>query len=448
MLAALQLKSQNVTIEASSNVPNELIRIVAYRDMVSWKGQSLAQTKSDKNGQFVLSFFIPEITYVQLFAGLESVGFYARPEADYQIVLQCQKPAGLQSYFEKVPPALVFKKTSDNRLQEQIDAIDQTVNAFLLKHFDDLYRRQRTDLIDTLAHSLNKKYDHSESFLKEYAKYKIASAELAVKREGATRISEKYFERDSVQYHVMSYMDLFTEVFNGYLLTSRKYSADGFREAFRKDYPLFREYLRRDPLLADNSRLAELIVLVNMQNIFNTQGFNKSTTLKHLVYLQKNAQFAEHRIMAANLISQLQLLEPGTTAPDFNLLDALGKAKALSDYKDQVVVLQFVNSYCNGCESSFAQLEQLQNTYTPKLQLITISTADSYDEYRKLFERNHYKWPLLNINDQILILEAYQVKTFPEFILINRNNKIALAPASSPDQYLDIQVSRLLSVKE
>lgn len=445
LLAALLVKAQNVTIEATSNLPNELIRVVAYPDMVSWKGQPLAQIRSDKNGQFKLQFFIPEITYVQLFAGLESVGFYAKPGASYQVVLQCQKTAGLQSYFEKIPPALVFKKATDNKLQEQIDAIDQTVNAFLLRHFDDLYRRQRTDLVDTLALALGKKYNPNDLFLRKYATYKIASAELAVKREGAKGIADKYFERDSVQYNVMSYMDLFNEVFTGYLVASRKFSAEGFRESFRKEYPVFREYLRRDPLLAENSRLAELIVLVNLQNLFNTQGFSKNTTLKHLAYLQENAQFAEHRIMAANLISQLQLLEPGTTAPNFSLLDISGKAKALSDYKDQAVVLQFVNSYCNGCESTFAQLEQILNTYTPKIQLITIATADSYAEYQKLFERNHYKWPLLNLAEQVLVLEAYQVKTFPEYILINRNNKIALAPASAPDQYLDIQVSRLLN---
>lgn len=444
LLSALLSESQNVSIEAESNVPDELIRVMVFPDMVSWKGNLLAQARSDRQGNFKIQFTVESISYIRLYVGLESVGFYVKPASSYEILIQCHENQGLQSYFEKVPPALVFHRATDNMLQEGVSAIDQTVNAFLLKHFDDLYRRQRTDLIDSLSLELMRKYDPQHAFLRQYATYKIASSELAVQRQGARAIAEKYYVNHDVQYNMMSYMDLLHEVFGDYFLVNRKYSAEGFREAFRKDFPAFRNYLRNDPMLSEDNKLNELIILINLQQLFNTQGFDKKITLKHLAFLKQYGLFAENKNIASNLIHQLQLLEPGTNAPLFALNDANGKTNKLIDYQDQIVVLHFINSYCSGCEASFAQLEQIQKKYTTQIQVITIATEESFAEYVKLFSRNEYSWPLLNLDGNILLLEEYQVRTFPEFIVIGKSNKIALAPASSPDQYLDIQLSKLL----
>ena len=46
-------------------------------------------------------------------------------------------------------------------------------------------------------------------------------------------------------------------------------------------------------------------------------------------------------------------------------------------------------------------------------------------------------WPLLDLGDNILLLEDYNVRTFPEYILIRKGNKIGEAPAPSPERYLE-----------
>ena len=57
--------------------------------------------------------------------------------------------------------------------------------------------------------------------------------------------------------------------------------------------------------------------------------------------------------------------------------------------------------------------------------------------------RKRQDWPLLDLGDNILLLEAYNVRTFPEYILITKGSKIGLAPAPSPERYLEERVRSL-----
>ena len=59
-----------------------------------------------------------------------------------------------------------------------------------------------------------------------------------------------------------------------------------------------------------------------------------------------------------------------------------------------------------------------------------------------VFEKQ-YDWPLLNLGNNILLLETYNVRTFPEYILIKPGTKIGAAPAPAPDGNLDALVAKL-----
>ena len=65
------------------------------------------------------------------------------------------------------------------------------------------------------------------------------------------------------------------------------------------------------------------------------------------------------------------------------------------------------------------------------------------DFFKQQFDEKHQEWPLLDLGDNILLMEAYNVRTFPEYILITRGSKIGEAPAPSPERYLDNRVKHL-----
>ena len=91
----------------------------------------------------------------------------------------------------------------------------------------------------------------------------------------------------------------------------------------------------------------------------------------------------------------------------------------------------------------FDMLNDLSQQWQDTINIVTIATKECFDDYKQTFENKGYKWKLLNLDDDILLLEDYQIKTFPDYVIIGRNGKVGMSPAPSPDQYLEYHVRRL-----
>ena len=107
-----------------------------------------------------------------------------------------------------------------------------------------------------------------------------------------------------------------------------------------------------------------------------------------------------------------------------------------------MVVLQFVEGSSATVDHQFEDLADLHHQWQDSVQLITITTKDQLEQHKKRFEDHHYNWPLLNLGNDILLLERYEVRTFPEYFIILPGTKIGLAPAS--EKTLGENVTKLL----
>ena len=129
---------------------------------------------------------------------------------------------------------------------------------------------------------------------------------------------------------------------------------------------------------------------------------------------------------------------------DFELNDVEGKTIKLSDYKDQVVVLLFVEGNSRTVSHQLETLAELHRQWQNRVQIVTVTTKDQIALWRRRFEERRYDWPLLNLENNILLLEQYEVHTFPEYFIINKGTKIGMAPAPSPDQTLNDYVESFI----
>ena len=130
-------------------------------------------------------------------------------------------------------------------------------------------------------------------------------------------------------------------------------------------------------------------------------------------------------------------------APAFSLQNKDGKTVKSSDFKDNMVLLQFVNQVSAMTDHQFNTLKDFSQQWNDTIQIVTIATKECFDDFRQIFDNKGYKWDLLNLGNDILLLEEYQIRTFPDYIILGKNNKIGMAPAPSPDQHLDLHVRRL-----
>jgi peroxiredoxin len=195
--------------------------------------------------------------------------------------------------------------------------------------------------------------------------------------------------------------------------------------------------------MTNNPQLAELITIYNLQKLCYAERNTGRFAKDHLNYIKSQAKHAEHKTIIDDFFAKFNRLAPGAAATDFTLKDSDGNTVNLSDYKDRLVLLQFVDGSSPVSERQFSELRNLHYQWQDSVQILTIATHDKMELFKKQFAEKRQDWPLLDLGDQILLLEAYNILTFPEYILITKGNKIGEAPAPSPERYLGERVRKM-----
>ena len=171
--------------------------------------------------------------------------------------------------------------------------------------------------------------------------------------------------------------------------------------------------------------------------------YEKNEILNYLDYIAKHTKSVENRKLVVDILTQIKRLSFGSDAHGFSLKDKDGRTVTLSDFKDNLVLMQFVDHKSNMTDYQFEMLDNLSRQWQDTIQIVTIANREYFEEYKQMFEDKGYEWTLLNLEDDILLLEKYQIRIFPDYVILGKDNKIGMSPAPSPDQYLDYHVRRL-----
>ena len=442
-LLVIAASAQSVTITGRSNKTNTLIRLFAYEDLVNETGTLLDQSQTDAKGNFILEGSVKQILPARIFVGLESVDLILSPNATYDIEIIVPEKKDNVSYFEKELPTIRVKRATDKGIYRQIIYSEEIINGYMTEHFNQIYRGRQLRYLDSIQNTINKELpDIKSDYVKSHNRYKIAAIRLGISTDGGKKIMKDYFDGQPVLYTQSAYIDLFKELFDGYF-NSAAYDSHALNEAFDKGPAAFKKHLDTDPFMAKNPQLAELITIYNLQKLCYGDRGTSRLAKDHLNYIKNQTKYAEHKTIIGDFFTKYNRLAAGTDAPEFTLKDSNGKGISLADFKDGLVLLQFVDGYSPVSEHQFAELRGLHHQWQDTVQILTIATHEKMDFFKKQFAEKKQDWPLLDLGDNILLLEAYNVRTFPEYILIRKGNKIGEAPAPSPERYLEERVRKM-----
>lgn len=442
-LLFLTATAQNVTITGRSNKTNSLIRLFVYEDLVNEYGTLINQSQTDEKGHFILEGNVNQILPARIYVGLEYVDLILSPKATYDIEIIVPEQQDNVSFFEKELPTLRVKRATDQGIYRQIIYSEEIINSYMMEHFNQIYRGRQMRYIDSIQNAISREVpDIKSDYVKNYNRYKIAAIRLGISADGGKKIIKDYFDGQPVLYTLGAYIDLFKELFDGYF-NSASYDSHLLNDAFMEGPVPFRKYLDTDPLMAKNPQLDELIIIFNLQKLCYGDRNTSRLAKDHLNNIKSQTKHAEHKTIISDFFERLNRLAPGTPAPEFTLKDGNGNDVSLSDFKDNLVLLQFVDGSSPVSEHQFSELRCLHNQWQDSVQILTIATHDKMDFFKQQFAEKRIDWPLLDLGDNILLLEAYNARTFPEYILIKRDNKIGEAPAPSPERFLDERVRRL-----
>ena len=443
LLLALGAAAQNVTITGRSNKPNTLARLFVYEDLINDHGTLLDQGKADPQGNFILEGKVDEILPARIYVGLEYVDLILSPNATYDVEIIVPEQKENVSYFEKELPTIRVKRATDKGVYRQLVLAEEIFNTYLIEHFNQIYRGRQLRYLDSIQNTIDHEMpDLKSDYVKNHIRYKTASIRLAISTDGGKKTINDYYNGQPVLYTQSAYIDLFKELFDGYF-NSPAYDIHRLNDAFAEGPTAFKKYLDTDPLMAKNPRLAELITIFNVQKLCYGDRRTSHLAKDHLNYIKAQTKYTEHKAIISDFFEKFNRLTIGAPATDFTLKDQKGKEVQLSDYKDNLVLLQFVDGMSPIAEHQFSELRSLHHQWQDSVQILTIATHDKMAFFMQYFEEKRQDWPLLDLGDNILLLEAYNVRTFPEYILITHGTKIGEAPAPSPERYLDERIRRL-----
>ena len=419
------------------------MRLFAYEDLVNETGILLDQSQTDANGHFILEGKVKQILPARIYVGLEYVDLVLTPNATYDIEIIVPEQKENVSYFEKEMPTIRVKRASDQGIYRQIVGSEEIINGYLIEHFNQIYRGRQLRYIDSIQNAINRELpDIKSDYVKAHNRYRMAAIRLGISADGGKKIIKEYFDGQPVLYTHSAYMDLFKELFDGYF-NSATYDSHLLNEAFAESPNAFKKYLDTNPLMAKNPQFAELITIYNLQKLCYGDRNTSRLAKDHLNYIKGQTKYVEHKTIINDFFTKYNRLAAGTDAPEFTLKDSDGKEVSLSDFKNDLVLLQFVDGYSAFSEYQFAELRSLHHQWQDTVQILTIAMHDKMDFFKKQFAEKRQDWPLLDLGDNILLLEAYNIRTFPEYILIRKGNKIGEAPAPSPERYLEERVRKM-----
>ncbi len=121
-------------------------------------------------------------------------------------------------------------------------------------------------------------------------------------------------------------------------------------------------------------------------------------------------------------------------APQFRLTTLQGAPASLSDYRGQVILLNFWATWCGPCRKEMPSMERLWQTYRDQgLVILAIATDNGGESrIRNFAHRLGLSFPIL-LDPDSQASDRYQVSGIPVSFLIDRQGRITARIVGSKD---------------
>lgn len=131
----------------------------------------------------------------------------------------------------------------------------------------------------------------------------------------------------------------------------------------------------------------------------------------------------------------VELLKPGTEAPNFKLKTPEGRDLSLSSFKGKYVVLDFWASWCPDCRKDIPEVQRMYNNFHAKgVEFVGVSFDTDKEKWASALRKYNIVYPqgseLIKFHDT-KISKDYGVKWIPSLYLIAPDGKVVLSTVLS-----------------
>lgn len=426
------------------------IRLIEHADYISGGKIVITKDTIDENGNFKLIF---DLEYTALFT-LE-INYYnyeliLTPGENYYLECDSILTKNIQRpFYNKEPLSGILRDST--KLNDNISFFNLLYNDWLITNFDLIYKKRKRSLIRAFEDSIKIQFAEVKSnYFQKHVKFRIASAELAAMPTAKPQLFEQLIKDQEILYHHKEYMYFFKQLFDNYLgENSGKVGRNDFISTinYQKNASALLDSLGKDSLL-QNEKIRELVMLKVLREMYFHPDYLPPNILAMLTQLKSNSPFIEHQEIADNLISALIKLSTESRVPEFQLLDLYGETHALSDYLNKPIYLSFITTWSYGCLYELELLKGLNAKFGDQINFVSVAMDDNIEIVKSLTTEKGYNWPFLYSGISYKIINDFNIKTFPLFVLIDEQGFIIQYPAPKPSDNTEAFFERFLSKEE
>lgn len=123
-------------------------------------------------------------------------------------------------------------------------------------------------------------------------------------------------------------------------------------------------------------------------------------------------------------VDPAQSPEVGETAPDFEFEDSEGHTASLSDFRGEVVLLNFWATWCGPCTFEMPFIQQVYDEWQRSgLRVLAINLGDSADTVNSFLEEHGLSFPVL-LNPNSELVGRYNIEFIPTTFFLDEDGII------------------------
>ncbi len=429
-----------------------MLRVMTQGDLVTQWELPVAAVRIDSTGHFSVSVPLEHTINIVVSIDFHKAELLLEPGKTYNVKIE---PLAYDEYQEINPfiqsQGLTMTQVDPdpNELNMVVGSFNTLYSGFLMEHFNALYKERRKSLIDTFRVQVNSHFGSVKNpYFIEYAKYKVAGLEQLTQYYSRGQLAKRYFTDQPVLYNNLEYMELFNGFFAKYLISGssavRKLDIPSLLRG-SDPYRGMMKALAADTILRGD-QLRELVMLKGCMELYGIPTYPDKEILALIKSVQERSTFPENRIVAEDITLMLTRLTPGTKAPGFTLMARDQKEMSLASMAGKPVLLNFWTTYCEGCLSEMDLIKPLYDKYGENIRFVSISADKFFSKMLYFINlKPDYVWTFLNVGDQSDVLREYDVRTYPLFVLLDRNGNIFRYPAAMPSEGLEAELQSVIA---
>lgn len=446
----LGLFSQNTSIIGNTQGAELMkVKLYTYGDYISEFPFKIAETTVDSMGIFRFKLNLNQTIYAWLQIDNYKGDIYIEPGKNYQFEIKANnykddiKESPFLSYLKL---EFNWENSEQNNINVLISEINQKYNDFILNYFNLLYVSRNKSIVDSLKREFELITQNSNQYVKNYARYKIASLEQSGNLKNRKKLFDEYINNQPVQYNNIEYMYFFNQFYEKFFFNGNHYLRPDDLERFvnkDKNFSSILDSLGRDSLVR-NEIIRELVFLKGMKELFYSKKYKSDNIIEILNFFSAKTKFKEHKLIAQNLILDFRKLKQGSKLPFFKLKSINNGYYSSDNFVGKYTYISFFATWCAGCLPEMEALKELYKKYGDKINFVSISADKQEMNVFYYVQKHKYNWTFLLASSDFDVLENFEIKTYPVFLLIDESGRIVDYPALKPSQGIEQKFKQIL----